>query len=91
MHALIRWRNMLHDDEEESGRGNYLDIIAYGAKELHPTWFLSKQSAQRFLDVLSAQVKPNTSPETFAERPVTLDSRGALRLGLGCDSRRYYQ
>jgi hypothetical protein len=53
--------------EEEFGTDNCLEITAYGKTTQYPTWFLSKESVERFLDVLSAQVKLNTSAEVFAE------------------------
>jgi cytochrome c-type biogenesis protein CcmF len=52
--------------EEEFGTDNCVGIVACGKTTLHPTWFLSKASVQRFMDVLSAQVKPATSADTFA-------------------------
>jgi hypothetical protein len=57
------WRSML----DEMDTHNLLEITAYGGMTLHRTWFVSKQSVQRFLDVLSAHVKPTTSAEAFAE------------------------
>ena len=81
MHALIRWRPLgvghrpvLDDDvwggweplDEEFGTDNCVGIVACGKTTLHPTWFLSKESVQRFMDVLSAQVKPGTTAEAFA-------------------------
>jgi hypothetical protein len=72
MHALIRWRPHPPDDEEDGGtpvfeNGGCLEITAYGKTKQHATWFVCKKSVERFLDVLSAQVKPDTSPATFAE------------------------
>jgi hypothetical protein len=44
-----------------------LVITAYGKTARYSTWFETKESAQRFLDGVSAQVKPDTNPTVFAE------------------------
>jgi hypothetical protein len=78
MHKLIRLREMvgggLHVDDprwesyvDDFGMEIDLEITAYGDTAIYPTWFDTKKSVQLFLDVLSAQVKPGTSPEVFAE------------------------
>jgi hypothetical protein len=56
-------RSMLDDLDTH----NLLEITAYGGTMLHRTWFEKRESVQLFLDVVSAQVKPGTSAEVFAE------------------------
>jgi hypothetical protein len=61
MYKLIRVLEMVGSGLHE------LEITAYGDTARYSTWFDTKESVQRFLDVLSAQLKPGTSPEVFAE------------------------
>ena len=45
----------------------YIAITVHGETTSHYTWFKSKDSAQRFLDALGDQVRPDTTPDAFAE------------------------
>jgi hypothetical protein len=60
---------------------NRLEIAAPDGKTttLHWTWFVSKASVQRFLDVLSEQVAPDTTADTFAALVTAL-----IRLQVAC-------
>jgi hypothetical protein len=60
---------------------NRLEITAPDGKTttLHWTWFVSKESVQRFLDVLSEQVTPDTTADTFAALVTAL-----IRLQVAC-------